>query len=73
MPAVVLKVVLTVLVKTPVLTPVLTPAFSQHDIPILINLESRAWTDDLDSTFAKQSPAQTLLQQLRKFYGNEIA
>jgi len=39
---------------------------------ILINLNSGQWTDDLQNKFAKDSPAQLMLAQLRVFYGDEI-
>lgn len=42
-------------------------------IPILVNLTTKQWTDQLSTQFAKQSPAENLLKQLRDFYGDEIA
>lgn len=40
--------------------------------PILVNLYTGQWTDDLRTPFAKQSPADQMLLSLQKFYGNEI-
>ena len=41
-------------------------------IPILVNLISSEWTDDLSSSFAKQSPANRMLIALKRFYGSEL-
>jgi hypothetical protein len=41
-------------------------------MPILINLVSGKWTNDLQSPFAKHSPALSMLAALKAFYGNEI-
>lgn len=41
-------------------------------MPVLVNLESGKWTTDLRTAFAKQSPAQHMLQALKKFYGDDI-
>lgn len=41
-------------------------------IPILINLTSGKWTNDLQTSFARQSPAVEMLQALKDFYGEEI-
>lgn len=40
--------------------------------PILVNLKTGQWTDDLTTSFAKNSPAQHMLQALKKFYGKDI-
>jgi len=39
---------------------------------VLVNLKSGQWTTELDTPFARQSPAQTLLNKLKAFYGNEL-
>lgn len=42
-------------------------------IPILVNLTTGKWTDDLRTSFAKQSPAQEMLSALKHFYKNDLA
>lgn len=42
-------------------------------MPILINLRSGKWTNELQSPFAQQSPAKLMLANLRAFYGEEIS
>jgi arylsulfatase A-like enzyme len=39
---------------------------------VLVNLKTGAWTTELDSQFAQNSPAKDLLSQLRNFYGDAI-
>jgi hypothetical protein len=41
-------------------------------MPILVNLQTGWWTNDLRTSFAKQSPAKHMLSSLQKFYGSEI-
>ncbi len=41
-------------------------------MPILINLISGEWTNDLRTPFAQHSPALYMLQALKTFYGSEI-
>lgn len=41
-------------------------------MPILINLKTGLWTNDLTSTFAAHSPARHMMQDLKAFYGEEI-
>ncbi len=50
----------------------LYPKNKQHMTPILVNLETGFWTDDLTTPFAKNSPAQHMLVALKTFYGAEI-
>lgn len=40
--------------------------------PILVNLKTRQWTNDLSTHFAINSPAQHMLQALKEFYGKEV-
>lgn len=40
--------------------------------PILINLMTGQWTNDLQSAYALASPAADMLKALRQFYGDEI-
>lgn len=47
----------------------LYPQESKLYTPILINLKTGQWTNDLRSTFAQQSPAQQMLAAMKKFYG----
>ncbi len=42
-------------------------------MPILVNLQTGQWTNDLHTPFAQQSPASHMLQALRKFYGRNIS
>lgn len=48
------------------------PQDHQARMPVLINLNSGAWTTDLHSAFAKQSPANLMMARLKAFYGDEI-
>ena len=50
----------------------LYPQSKDYRMPILVNLESGLWTNDLESDFAKHSPANKMLAELRAFYGEEI-
>lgn len=50
----------------------LYPQNKDFRMPILINLVSGEWTNDLQSPFAKHSPAILMLQALKAFYGDEI-
>jgi len=47
----------------------LYPQQHNHVIPILVNLQTGQWTDDLATPFAKSSPAQHMLAALQTFYG----
>lgn len=40
--------------------------------PILVNLTTGQWTNDLRTPFAKNSPSVRMLQALKEFYGKEI-
>ena len=50
----------------------LYPQNGQSQMPILVNLKTGYWTNDLNNSFAKKSPANTMFSALRHFYGNEI-
>jgi arylsulfatase A-like enzyme len=41
-------------------------------VPILVNLKTGLWTNDLTTPFAMRSPAAHMLSALKSFYGNEI-
>ena len=41
-------------------------------MPILVNLKTGQWTNDLSTSFAKTSPAQHMLAELKRFYGDDI-
>ena len=41
-------------------------------ITVILRLSDNRWTDDLNSTFAKSSPIESMLQQLRQFYQEEL-
>lgn len=51
----------------------LYPQNKNERMPILINLVTGEWTNDLHTTFAKNSPAQSMLQSLKAFYGDELS
>lgn len=40
--------------------------------PILVNLATGEWTNDLRTPFAKQSPASRMLKALKEFYGADV-
>ena len=41
-------------------------------LPVLVNLTTQQWTDDLATTFAKNSPVKQMMQELRQFYGKSL-
>lgn len=41
-------------------------------IPVILNLSTGEWIDNLESDFAKSSPAEKLKGQLQKFYGEKL-
>lgn len=51
----------------------LYPQDNSTRMAILVNLKTGEWTNDLQTPFAKNSPAQAMLAQLRAFYGEEIS
>lgn len=50
----------------------LYPQDKRWMMPVLVNLESGKWTTDLRTAFARQAPAQHMLQALKKFYRDDI-
>jgi arylsulfatase A-like enzyme len=42
-------------------------------LPVIQNLSSGQWSDDLHSAFAKRTPAAKMYQQLQQFYGKQLA
>jgi arylsulfatase A-like enzyme len=48
------------------------PQNNNSMVPILVNLETGFWTNDLGTDFAKHSPASHMLQALKKFYGQDM-
>ena len=50
----------------------LYPQNLNEDMPILVNLETGEWTNDLHSQLAIHSPVFLMLKQLKLFYGDEI-
>ena len=50
----------------------LYPQSKDVRMPILVNLQTGQWTNDLGSEFARQSPASLMLTELRTFYREEI-
>jgi len=41
--------------------------------PVLVNLETGKWTTDLSTSFAKQSPMQSMLRRMRGFFGEDFS
>ncbi len=50
----------------------LYPQNKHQMMPVLVNLKTKQWTNDLRTVFAKQSPAALMLAQLKLFYGDDI-
>lgn len=50
----------------------LYPQNNHQRMPVLVNLVTGQWTNDLRSDFAKQSPVKAMLVKLKAFYGEEI-
>lgn len=50
----------------------LYPQNSYTQMPILVNLKTREWTNNLQTPFAQQAPVQLMLNELKLFYGDEI-
>lgn len=50
----------------------LYPTTQKRRTPILMNLRTGQWTNNLQSEFAYNSPALSMLQALQAFYGAEI-
>lgn len=48
------------------------PQANGSRMPILVNLTTGEWTNDLGSSFAHHSPAASLYHQLKAFYGSEM-
>lgn len=42
-------------------------------IPILVNLRTGQWTNDMRSSFAQSSPSHAMLSALKAFYGEELS
>lgn len=50
----------------------LYPQSNVTQMPILINLATGQWTNDLQSPLAQHSPASMMLKKLRTFYGKDL-
>ncbi len=50
----------------------LYPQTVHQMMPILVNLKSGEWTNDLRTAFAQQAPAREMLSALKRFYGADI-
>jgi arylsulfatase A-like enzyme len=48
------------------------PQNKHFQVPILVNLVTGKWTNNLQSPFARSSPAALMLRKLKAFYTNEI-
>lgn len=51
----------------------LYPQHKDLRMPILVNLANGQWTNDLQSSFARRSPAAMMLRELKAFYSDEIS
>lgn len=43
-----------------------------HYIPVIQNLSTGEWTDELNNSFAKSTPALLLYKKLKRFYGKQL-
>lgn len=50
----------------------LYPQSTVKMMPILVNLQSGLWTNDLQTAFALASPAKSMLKEMERFYGKDI-
>lgn len=50
----------------------LYPQHNKPMVPILVNLDTGYWTNDLQTSFAKQAPVDHMISALKDFYGHEI-
>jgi hypothetical protein len=50
----------------------LYPQNNATQMPILINLATGQWTNDLTSPLAQYSPASMMLKKLRAFYDKDL-
>ncbi len=50
----------------------LYPQNKRYRTPILLNLNTGQWTNDLHSSLAKQAPVSEMLNNLKVFYGKEL-
>lgn len=50
----------------------LYPQNKKEMMPILLNLKTGEWSNDLRTSFAKESPAQHMLTAMKYFYGKEL-
>ena len=50
----------------------LVPRVTQSPLSVIVNLHNKQWSDRLQSSFMKRSPALALWQQLRQHFGDEI-
>jgi hypothetical protein len=50
----------------------LYPQDKQSMMPILVNLETGEWTDDLRTPFAKNAPTSLMLDALNSFFKEDL-
>lgn len=48
------------------------PQNNKNMTPILVNLDTGFWTNDLNTDFAKHSPVNHMMMALKKFFGKDI-
>lgn len=51
----------------------LYPQANHTKMPVLVNLKSGDWTTDLNTPFARTSPARAMQLSLQRFYGEEVS
>ncbi len=48
------------------------PARHHKQVFVLVDMDTRQWTDDFSTPFAQKAPVSDLLNQMQAFYGDEI-
>lgn len=48
------------------------PLHLPHQATILVNLNNHRWSDDIHGTWAQKAPVNTLLNDIKHFYGDEL-
>lgn len=50
----------------------LYPQHKKNRMPILVNLETGLWTNDLKSSLARQAPINHMIHAMQSFYGDDV-
>lgn len=51
----------------------LYPQANKTMVPVLVNLRTGEWSDDLQTQFAKHSPVNHMIHAMQHFFGNDLA